>query len=61
MNAALRFTLRTDSAEEGRKLLQDLCEKLQQEKLILDFHFEIDAPGGPVTEKCVLSGGGVIA
>lgn len=61
MNATLRITLRTDSAEEGQKLLQDLCEKLKQEKVILDFRFEIDTPEGPVTEKCVLSGLGVIA
>ncbi|MGQ9694027.1 MAG: hypothetical protein ACUVWV_04705 [Thermodesulfobacteriota bacterium] len=61
MKAVLRMNLKTMSPEESQQLLLDLCEKLKRDKLIADYHFEIETPDGPVTEKCLLSGQKVIA
>ncbi len=61
MRAILQVTLKTVSAGEGQRFLHDLCEKLKKEKIIDDYHFEIETADGPVTEKCVLSDEKVIA
>lgn len=61
MKAVLQMNLKTKSPEESQQLLLDLCEKLKRDKLIADYHFEIETLDGPVTEKCLLSGQKVIA
>ena len=42
-------------------MIEGLCEELGRKKLIGDYRFEIETTDGPVTEKCVLSDGKVIA
>ena len=55
MKAVLCIDLKTSSLEEGQRILINFCEKIKQEEVVEDYHFEIETPDGPVTEKCVLS------
>ena len=61
MRALLQIDFRSSSPETVQKRLLEVCEGMKEEDLIGAYHFEIEAPGGPVTEKCVLDGGKVIA
>jgi phosphoribosylformylglycinamidine (FGAM) synthase PurS component len=61
MKAVIHVDLTVTQAEEAKNILEDACRKLQAACLIKDFRFEIETPDGPVTEKCVLSAGKVIA
>lgn len=61
MKAVINLDLKTGTAEEAQKVVEDACRNLQAAGLINDYHFEIETPEGPVTEKCVLSTGKVIA
>jgi hypothetical protein len=61
MKVTLAFDLRADTPEEAQKLIEGLCEELGRKKLIGDYRFEIETTDGPVTEKCVLTDGKVIA
>jgi hypothetical protein len=57
----LHLDLKTSSPEEGQRFLINFCEKMKQEEAVEYYHFEIEAPDGPVTEKCVLFDEKVIA
>lgn len=61
MRAVLHLNLKTNSAEEGQRKLLELCEKILQEGLIDEYHFEIATPHGQVTEKCIVADQQVIA
>lgn len=61
MKAVLHLNLKTNSAEEGQRKLLEVCEKLANEGLIDEYHFEITTPHGPVTEKCIVADQKVIA
>ena len=61
MKARVQVTLKTTSIEEAQRLLTTLCEGLAASGSIEDYRFEIETDEGVVTEKCVLSGGKVIA
>jgi len=61
MKALLQVNLKTSSPEEGQRILLDLCGKMVRDGIIDEYHFEITAPDGPVTEKCLLSDQKVIA
>ncbi len=61
MKANLSMTLKTDSPEEAQKLLMIICEGLVASGSIGTYSFEIETDRGVVTEKCILSEGGVIA
>jgi hypothetical protein len=61
MKATLQMNLRTSSPEGGQRVLLDLCEKMVRDGIIDEYRFEITAPDGPVTEKCLLSDQKVIA
>jgi hypothetical protein len=61
MKVTLAFDLRADTPEEAQKMIEGLCEELARKKLIGDYRFEIETTDGPVTEKCVLTDGKVIA
>lgn len=61
MKAKISVTLRMESAEEAQKLLRTICEGLIASGSVGDYSFEIDTDRGVVTEKCILSEGGVIA
>jgi len=61
MKASIRVTLKTGSAEDAQQLLSMVCEGLMASGSIEDYRFEIETDKGVVTERCVLSGGGVIA
>ena len=61
MKANVSITLKTDSAEEAQRLLRTICEGLVASGSVGDYSFEIETDRGVVTEKCILSEGGVIA
>ena len=61
MRAILNLDLKAGTPEEAQRVVEDVCRKLQAACLINDYRFEIETPDGPVTEKCVLSAGKVIA
>ena len=61
MKAVIHVDLSVAKAEEAKNIVEEACKKLQAAGLIKDFRFEIATPDGPVTEKCVLSEGKVIA
>ncbi len=61
MQAVIKLTLQTNSAEEAQQILLDLCEKIKRDGLIDEYHFEIATPQGLVTERCLLADQKVIA
>ncbi len=61
MQAVIKMNLKIASVEEGQRVLIDLGNKMKEQNLIDDYHFEIETPAGPVTEKCLLSDQKVIA
>lgn len=61
MKAKINVTLKTASAEEAQRLLKTICESLIASGSMDDFDFEIETANGVITEKCIFSGGRVIA
>jgi hypothetical protein len=61
MRAILNLDLKAGTPEEAQRVVEDACRRLQAAGQISDYRFEIETPDGPVTEKCVLSEGKVIA
>ncbi|HEX7538719.1 MAG TPA: hypothetical protein VF358_00320 [Syntrophales bacterium] len=61
MKAVINLDLNAGTIEEAQRAVEDACRKLHAAGLIKDFRFEIETPDGPVTERCVLSEGKVIA
>ena len=61
MKATIHVDLNAAQAEEAKNIVEEVCRTLQAAGRIGDYRFEIETPDGPVTEKCVLSGGKVIA
>ena len=61
MKAVIHVDLSVAKAEDAKNIVEEACRKLQAAGLIKDFRFEIETPEGPVTERCVLSEGKVIA
>ena len=62
MKAVIHVDLNAEQAEVAKSILEDVCRKLQGSGLITgDYRFEIETTDGPVTERCVLSEGKVIA
>lgn len=61
MRAILNLDLNAKTPEEAQRVVEDACRKLQAAGQINGYRFEIETPDGPVTEKCVLSAGQVIA
>jgi len=62
VKAVIHVDLNVEQAEDAKSILEDVCRKLQGSGLITgDYRFEIETPDGPVTERCVLSDGKVIA
>ena len=62
MKAFIHVDLKVTQAEEAKNIVEDACRKLEEAGLISsNYRYEIEAPEGPVTERCVLSEGKVIA
>jgi len=61
MKAVIHVDLSVAKAEDAKNIVEEACRKLQAAGLIKDYRFEIETPDGPVTEKCILSAGKVIA
>jgi hypothetical protein len=61
MKANLQIDLKSLTPSEAQRFLLDTCEKMKLEGFIGGYHFEIDTPDGPVTEKCILDREKVIA
>ena len=62
MRAILNLDLKARTTEEAQRVVEDACRKLEEAGLISsEYRFEIETPDGPVTERCVLSEGKVVA
>jgi hypothetical protein len=61
MKATLQVKLNASTPSQAQRLLLKMCEKMKSEGLIKEYHFKIDTPDGPVTERCILGGEKVIA
>ena len=61
MKATLQIDFNASTPSDAQSLLLDACEKMKLEGLIKEYHFEIDTPDGPVTEKCILASQKVVA
>lgn len=62
VKAVIHVDLNVEQAEDAKNIVENTCRKLQEAGLIAgDYRFEIETTDGPVTEKCVLSQGKVIA
>ncbi len=61
MKAVINLDLNAGTAEEAQKIVEQTCGELKAGGQINSYRFEIETPDGPVTEKCVLSAGQVIA
>ena len=61
MKAVIHVDLNVEQAEEAKSIVEAACSNLQAAGLITDYRYEIETPEGPVTEKCILSGGRVVA
>ena len=61
MKATLQINLNASTPSEAQRFLLKACEKMKLEGFIKEYHFEIDTPDGPVTERCILDRQKVIA
>lgn len=61
MKAVIKIELQAASAEAAQRVLFGLCEEMKRRGLAGACAFEIETPDGPVTDRCVLSGGKVVA
>jgi phosphoribosylformylglycinamidine (FGAM) synthase PurS component len=61
MKAVLNLELKASKADEAQRIVEKACSELKAAGLISDYRFDIETTDGPVTEKCVLSAGKVIA
>ncbi len=61
MKARLQIDLNASTPSEAQRLLLRNCEKMKLEGSIKEYHFEIETPEGPVTERCILDNEKVIA
>jgi hypothetical protein len=61
MKAVITIDLSAASAEAAQRTLFDLCDGMKAKGLIGSYSFEIETPEGRVTDRCLLSGGKVVA
>ncbi len=61
MKVILTIELQAGTAEDAQMILGEICDELCRKNRISDYRYEIETPDGPVTEKCILSAGKVIA
>ncbi len=61
MKATLQIDLNASTPSEAQGVLLDTFEKMKSEGFIREYHFEIDTPDGPITERCILDSEKVIA
>ena len=61
MKAVITIDLTAASAEAAQRTLLDLCDGMKAKGLIGSYSFEVETPDGSVTDRCVLSGGNVVA
>jgi hypothetical protein len=62
MKAVIHIDLKVEQAEDAKSIVENTCRRLQEAGLIAgNYRFEIETPDGPVTERCVLTDGKVIA
>jgi len=61
MKAIVTMELKADNAESAQKIMEELCEELVRKETIASYRYEIETADGPVTEKCVLADGKVVA
>jgi hypothetical protein len=61
MKAVVTMELDARTPEEAQKVLTEICEELKRKNTIRECRFVLEAPEGPVTEKCILVDGNVVA
>jgi hypothetical protein len=54
VKVTLQIDLKASTPSEAQRILLDTFEKMKLEGFIKEYHFEIDTPDGPVTERCIL-------
>ena len=61
----MKATLQADfgglPAETAHRILTEFCERMAREGFFRAYAFQIDGPEGPITDKCILEQGRVIA
>jgi hypothetical protein len=61
LKATITLELTLDSVEAAQKTVIELLEAERHKGTISTYSFVIEGPAGVVTERCVLSGGRVVA
>ena len=61
MKAIVNLELKANTVEGAQKIMDELCAELAKKDTIAGYRYEIETADGPVTEKCVLADGKVIA
>jgi hypothetical protein len=61
VKATLQIDLKASTPSEAQRILLDTFEKMKLKGFIKEYHFEIDTPDGPVTERCILDNEKLIA
>jgi hypothetical protein len=61
VKAIIKAELTASSGEAAQRILLELCSRMMQQGLVHACSFEIEAPEGIITDRCVLSEGKIIA
>ena len=61
VKAVIHLDLNVEQAEDAKRFVEEVCVRLQEADKIGGYRYEIETADGPVTEKCILSAGKVIA
>ncbi|NPV05830.1 MAG: hypothetical protein HPY67_13985 [Syntrophaceae bacterium] len=61
MKAVIQLDLNVEQAEDAKRIVEETCTRLRDAGAIGGYRYEIETPEGPVTERCVLAEGRVIA
>lgn len=61
MKAVIHLDLNVEQAEDAKRIVEETCMSLREAGKIGGWRYEIETPEGPVTERCVLAEGRVIA
>lgn len=61
MKAIVTLELKAETAESAQKIMEELFKELLRKQTIASYRYEIETTEGPVTDRCILTDGKVIA
>jgi len=61
VKAVIHVDLNVERAEDAKRIVEETCLRLREAGTIGGWRYEIQTPEGPVTGRCVLAEGRVIA